>query len=219
MGTANQFVIVGLTGGIASGKSTVAAMLDELGTPVIDADQIAREVVEPGEPALDEIREAFGEAVIGEGGALDRPALGEVVFSDPAARKRLEAITHPRIGQRMMERADELREAGHRWVVYDAALIVENGMHRWLDSLIVVAADPEVQLERIVERDDISAEQAQSRIDSQMPLAEKIAVADYVVDNNGTLEETRRQVEDIHAQIDEAVRTRGTAKPESEPES
>ncbi|MFP4597680.1 MAG: dephospho-CoA kinase [Persicimonas sp.] len=219
MGTVENFVIVGLTGGIASGKSTVAAMLEDLGTPVIDADQIAREVVEPGEPALEEIREAFGEEVIDEDGALDRPALGEVVFGDANARKRLEAITHPRIGQRMMERANELREADHRWVVYDAALIVENGMHRWLDSLIVVAADPEVQLDRLLARDDISAEQAQSRIDSQMPLEDKITVADYVVDNNGTLEDTRRQVEDIHTQIDEAVRTRGTAKPERKPES
>jgi dephospho-CoA kinase len=204
---------VGLTGGIASGKSTVAGMLEDLGAPVIDADVIAREVVEPGAPALADIKEAFGEDVIAEDGTLDRPALGEVVFGEVDARKKLDAITHPRIAQRMMERANELREEGHQWVVYDAALIVENGIHEWLDSLIVVAADPEVQHERVVERDNLSRSDAQKRIDSQMPLEDKIAVADYVVDNNDTLEQTREQVEQVFRQIEQGVRTRGTAKP------
>jgi dephospho-CoA kinase len=209
----DTFVIVGLTGGIASGKSTVAGMLEDLGAPVIDADVIAREVVEPGAPALADIKEAFGEDVIAEDGTLDRPALGEVVFGEVDARKKLDAITHPRIAQRMMERANELREEGHQWVVYDAALIVENGIHEWLDSLIVVAADPEVQHERVVERDNLSRSDAQKRIDSQMPLEDKIAVADYVVDNNDTLEQTREQVEQVFRQIEQGVRTRGTAKP------
>jgi dephospho-CoA kinase len=209
----DTFVIVGLTGGIASGKTTVAEMIDDLGTPVIDADRIAREVVEPGQPAWRDIKEAFGEEVITHDGNLDRPALGEVVFNDPHARKQLDTITHPRIAQLMMERANELREEGHRWVVYDAALIVENGIHEWLDALIVVAADEDVQLERIIKRDGLSQSEAQKRIDSQMPLEEKIAVADYVVDNNGALEDTRGQVEQIFHQIEQGVRTRGTARP------
>lgn len=207
------FVIVGLTGGIASGKSTVANMLSELGARVIDADVIARKIVEPGEPAWVDIKETFGEEVFHEDGPLDREALGQVVFGDERARKKLEAITHPRIGQRMMERAQQIQREGHRWVIYDAALIVENGIHEWLDSLIVVAADRDVQIKRLIERDGISREDALKRIDSQMPLEKKIAVADYVIDNNGTLEETQEQVEQLYQQIEEGVRTRGTAAP------
>jgi dephospho-CoA kinase len=209
----DTFVIVGLTGGIASGKSTVADMLEELGAAVIDADVIAREIVEPGQPAFMDIKETFGADVIGEDGRLDRPALGSVIFDDAQAREQLDAITHPRIAERMMQHANDHREAGQRWVVYDAALIVENGIHEWLDSLIVVAADRAVQLERIVERDELSHSEAQKRIDSQMPLDDKVAVADYVIDNDGTLEDTREQVEQIFRHIDHGVRTHGTAKP------
>ncbi|MFW5968469.1 MAG: dephospho-CoA kinase, partial [Persicimonas sp.] len=116
MGSEPDFYIVGLTGGIASGKSTVGQMFEELGVPVIDADQLARRVVAPGEPALDEIRQAFGDEVIDEDGRLDRSALGERIFGDDEARKKLEGITHPRIAQKMQERAEALRDEGHRWV-------------------------------------------------------------------------------------------------------
>lgn len=213
MPQAENFVIVGLTGGIASGKSTVANMMADLGARIIDADVIARHVVEPGQSALADIREAFGEEVIDEDGALDRAALGQVVFEDPQARQRLNAITHPRIAQRMMQRAEQMREEGADWVIYDAALIVENGIHRWLDSLIVVAADHDVQLERLMQRDGLARQEALQRIDSQMPLPEKIAVADYVIDNNGPLADTLEQVEEVYAQIERGVRTRATAKP------
>lgn len=214
MPEAKHFVIVGLTGGIASGKSTVANILEDLGARIIDADVIAREIVEPGQPALADIRQAFGDGVLQDDGHLDRAALGEVVFGDPAARKKLDALTHPRIAQRMMQRAGELREQGYDWVVYDAALIVENGIHRWLDSLIVVAASPQVQLERLMQRDGLSRAQAQQRIDAQMPLADKIAVADYVVDNDATLADTGAQVDAIFQAIEHRVRTRGSSKPE-----
>lgn len=214
----DTFVIVGLTGGIASGKSTVAQMLAELGARIIDADVIAREIVEPGEPAWKEIRVVFGEEVFRDDDSLDREALGNVVFGDPEARRKLESLTHPRIAQRMMERAQQIRAQGHHWVIYDAALIVENGIHEWLDSLIVVAADRRVQLERVIERDTMSPEAALRRLNAQMPLEAKIAVADYVIDNNGSLDKTREQVERIYRQIETSVRNRGTAKPADQDE-
>ena len=211
MSTNDSFPIIGLTGGIASGKSTVSQMFRELGVAVIDADQIAREIVEPGEPAYDEIVETFGEAVVGEDGRLDREELGDVVFNDDAARSKLDAITHPRIGQRMMEKAGRAHEQGADWVLYDAALIVENNLQDAFDALIVVAADPEIQRRRLVERDGITRGEAQARLDAQMPLSEKIDVADYVIDNNGTLEETRRQVESLHEIIDRGIDDYDTA--------
>jgi len=209
--TNESFAIVGLTGGIASGKSTVAEMLDDLGVRVIDADVLAREVVEPGEPALDEIRETFGDEVIAEDGTLDREALGDIIFEDDEARAELEAITHSRIARRMQQRALEAREAGAPWVVYDAALIVENDLHEAFDALIVVAASPDTQRRRLMERDGIGADEARSRIEAQMPLEQKVAVADYVIDNDGTLAETRRRVEQLFRVLDDGVARFGTA--------
>lgn len=211
--TLNAPVMIGLTGGIASGKSTVSNMLRELGAAIIDADVIAREVVAPGAPALDVIRDAFGDEVITADGALDREALGAIVFDDADARARLNAITHPRIGQRMWERARELFEAGHPWVIYDAALIVENNLHEMLDSLIVVSLSPDIQLERLMARDDLTDAQARQRVAAQLPLADKVAAADFVIDNDGALAQTRAQVEALYRHIDEAVRERGTARP------
>ena len=196
------FPVVGLTGGIASGKSTVSRMFRELGAVVLDADQMAREIVAPGEPALAEIREAFGDGVFSADGRLDREALGAVVFADPAARARLGAITHPRIGQRMMQRAVEAHEAGAAWVIYDAALIVENGLHQGLDALIVVALPPDVQLGRLMARDGTGEAEARARVAAQMPLEAKLAVADFVIDNGGTLEETRGQVERLYRELE-----------------
>lgn len=212
--TDTPFAILGLTGGIASGKSTASAMLRERGARIIDADVIAREVVEPGQPAHADIREAFGEAVFHDDGTLDREALGAQVFGDANARARLNAITHPRIGQRMMQRANEARASGLSWVVYDAALIVENGIHEWLDSLIVVACSEQTQIARLMARDGIDAEAARARIDAQMPLADKLAVADYVIDNDGTLDQTRQQVAALYDEVDRRVAEHGTAKPE-----
>mgnify|MGYP000070663682 CR=1 FL=1 len=206
-------VILGLTGGIASGKSTVTSMFRELGVVVIDADEIAREVVEPGEPALEEIREAFGAEVITPDGSLDRAALGKIIFSDDDARKKLGQITHPRIGQRMMQKAMDAGKLGHAWVIYDAALLVENGLYKMFDALIVVAVSEETQLERLMQRDESAREDARARIDSQLPLADKVAVADHVIDNNGTRDETRTQVVALHAFINQNIADHGTAKP------
>ena len=199
--TALGFPVVGLTGGIASGKSTVSRMFRELSVVVLDADEIAREIVEPGEPACGEIREAFGDGVFLPNGQLHREALSRVIFADPSARSQLGAITHPRIGQRMMRRARQAHEAGAAWVIYDAALIVENGIHCMLDALIVVAIEPRTQLARLMARDGIGEAEARARIAAQMPLEQKLAVADHVIDNGGTLEETRAQVERLRGEL------------------
>lgn len=213
MSQSDAFSVVGLTGGIASGKSTVAGMFEDRKVPVIDADVIAREIVEPGEPALEDIEEAFGAEVIRQEGSLDREALGNIVFGDDQARATLDAITHPRVAQRMAERARALREQGHRWVIYDAALIVENDIHEWLDALIVVSADRATQIERLIRRDGLSREDAIARIDSQLPLEQKVAVADYVIDNNGTLEDTIEQVERVYERIRDNLADHGSAAP------
>ncbi|MFB6264923.1 MAG: dephospho-CoA kinase [Bradymonadaceae bacterium] len=214
MSTNGDFAIVGLTGGIAAGKTTVARMFEGLGTPVIDADDLARAVVEPGRPALEEIREVFGDEVLDDDGRLDRDALGALVFDDESARDQLEAITHPHIARRMQTRAAELREQGHRWVVYDAALIVENGLHEGLAALVVVLADRDTRLTRLQRRDGLDREEAESRLDAQMPQSEKRSVADYLIDNSGSLDETERQVRDVHATIDRGLRRVGSADPE-----
>lgn len=201
MRDAQDFAMVGLTGSIASGKSLVAGFLVELGAPLVDADLLAREVVEPGQPAWQEIRQRFGPAVLNADETLNRKALGELVFSDAQARRDLEAITHPRIAQRLMQYAARYRMAGEPWMVYDAALLVENNAHQRLDALIVVTLDPARQLERLMQRDGSSAEAARRRIASQMPAADKIKVADFVIDNNGTRDQTRAQVEEVYQQL------------------
>ena len=211
MSTNESFAILGLTGGIASGKSTVSEMFRDQGIRVIDADDLARVVVQPGEPALEEIREAFGDDVIDADGHLDREALGDIIFADEAARSQLEAITHTRIAQRMQQRAAEARQAGEPWVIYDAALLVENDLQDAFDALIVVAASPETPKRRFIERDAIDEEEAQARLDAQMPLEEKVAVADYVIDNDGSLDETRRQVDALFEIVDRGLGRYGTA--------
>lgn len=203
--TNQPVAIIGLTGGIATGKSTVSGMLSDLGAFVIDADAVAREIVEPGEPALAEIAAVFGEEVIGDDGRLDRGALGDVIFGEADARERLNKITHPRIARRMMQTARHAGEQGFRWVVYDAALIVENNIHPALAGLIVVTCEPETQLRRLIERDDLSESDARARVDSQMPLARKVEVADWVVDNDGPLERTRQQVRELFDDLTDEV--------------
>ena len=193
--------IVGLTGGIASGKSTVAAMLRQLGAPIVDADQLAREVVEPGTPALSEIVARWGEDVLDADGRLDRKRLGDIVFKDPEARRALEAITHPRIAAAGQQAIAKHAAAGAEVVVYEAALIVENKLHSWMDALIVVSVSPKVQLQRLMARDGISADDAQARIDAQLPLVDKVAVADYVIDNSGPLSHTREHVAQMWDEI------------------
>jgi dephospho-CoA kinase len=186
--------VIGLTGGIASGKSTVGRMLREEGAPVVDADLLARQVVEPGRPAYDDVVREFGADVVAPDGTLDRKRLGEIVFADDARRRRLNQITHPRIAAASQAEIAAHGAAGAPVVFYEAALLVENGLHRGLDGLVVVRATPEQQVERCMRRDGVTEEQARARIASQLPLTEKLAVATHVIDNTGTFEDTRAQV-------------------------
>jgi dephospho-CoA kinase len=194
--------VIGLTGGIASGKSAVAAMLRERGAAVVDADELARAVVEPGQPALDEIRATFGAGVLDATGRLDRKAMADRVFADPAARAALNAITHPRIAIRSQEEIARWAERGARVVFYEAALLVENKATTWLDALIVVSAPAAVQRARLMARDGLDADAAQARLDAQLPLSEKVKVATWVIDNGGDLAVTRAQLDRVIAEIE-----------------
>ena len=187
-------IVWGLTGNIATGKSTVEGMLAEAGIPVIDADLVAREIVEPGEPALEAIKACFGAEVFGPDEKLDRAALGARVFSDAKARKQLEAITHPRIFQRIVQKLAELDEAGAELAVVSAALMVESGSYRNYAGLAVVTCSQALQLERLLSRDDLDRDAALARISSQLPQEAKEAVADVVIDNSGDRRATQTQV-------------------------
>lgn len=175
--------LVGLTGGIATGKSTFAAALRALGVPVVDADQLARGVVAPGAPALAEVAARFGPGVLAADGTLDRKALGALVFADPAARRRLEAITHPAIRRAMEAETARLAAAGHDLAFYDTPLLYEVGLEPAMALVVVVVAPPEAQLARLRARDGLTAAEAQARLAAQLPVAEKAARADVVVDN------------------------------------
>lgn len=193
--------IVGLTGGIASGKSAVARVLRELGVLVVDADQLAREVVAPGSDGLAEIVSSFGREMLTPDGQLDRERLGQLVFSDPEARQTLNRITHPRVAELSMQRLAAAQDSDTSYVVYEVPLLVETGMHTGLDATVVVAAAPEVQAQRVVARDGLTAEQAQARIDAQFPLEKKIAVADYVIDNDGSVAQLEARTRALHEQL------------------
>jgi dephospho-CoA kinase len=189
--------ILGLTGGIGSGKSMVAQMFAQLGAVVIDADQLAREVVEPGQPALQEIAATFGPDVLLPDGRLNRPKLAGVIFSDPAERAKLDAITHPRI-RALLDEQVTARRSGPGVLIVDIPLLYENERTDSVERVIVVWVDPQTQLRRIRERDGLSAQAANQRIAAQMPLDAKRARADHVIDNSGSREDTQRQVEAIY---------------------
>jgi len=194
-----RFLLVGLTGGIGTGKSTVSRMFRDLGCLIIDADILAREVVEPGEPAYDKIVAEFGKGVLQKDGLIDRKKLAAVVFGDDEKRRRLEEFTHPEIRTRQAGILAGLVEEGFDGIaIFDAALLVETGRAKNMDKLVVVSAEPEVQRHRLAVRDDISEAEAERKIGSQLPLAEKVKQAHYVVDNSGTREETERRVREVH---------------------
>lgn len=192
--------VIGLTGGIATGKSAVSAMLRALGAKVIDADAVAREVVEPGEPALQEIAARFP-GVVGADGRLDRQELGRRIFADPREREALNAIVHPRIQERVREKIDALARAGEQLVVYDVPLLFENRLEQWMGGVIVVTAPREAQVARLAQRNGLSRADAEARIDAQMPLEEKVRRATWVIDNSGDLAGTERQVERLWASL------------------
>lgn len=203
-----RFLLVGLTGGIATGKSTVSEAFRQLGCVVIDADVLARDVVEPGEPALQDIVREFGREVLRPDGALDRKRLGAIVFGDPDKRGRLEAITHPRIRERFAGRVQELLDRDFDGIViFDAPVMIESGNYGNMDRLVVVVTDAATQRGRALARDG-SREDVERRIASQMPLAEKARLADYVVDNSGDRAATLGRVREVHEALLAELRAR-----------
>ena len=193
---------VGLTGSIAVGKSFVTDCLREAGCRVIDADSVARAVVEPGQPGLARIAEAFGTEVLRPDGTLDRARLGAIVFADEKRRVMLNAILHPLIIASQDEQLRQWeRQEPHGIGVVDAALMIETGSFRRFDKLIVVHCAPEVQIERLMKRDHITREAAQLRIAAQMPQQQKMAYADYLIDTTSDFDETRRQTREVYRQL------------------
>ena len=193
--------LVGLTGGIASGKSTVAKILERLGAAVINADDLSREVVEPGKVAWQEIIDAFGTGVLQPDQTLDRQKLRTVIFSDRDGRKKLEAIIHPRVRALAEERIREHTAAGYSIIVYEVPLLFEGKLHEWLRPVILVACDVDTQRSRLQERDHLTQTEAQKHIDAQMSLAEKRRLADYVIENDGNFEELEQQVQVVLKKI------------------
>jgi len=206
-----RFLLVGLTGGLATGKSTVSDILRSLGCVVLDADVLAREVVEPGQPALATIAQEFGPEVLRPDGTLDRKRLGAIVFADPERRRRLEAITHPAIRDRYLARLAELEAQGFDGVVvWDAPVMIESGGYKSLDRLVVVITDAATQRERALARDGDRTD-VERKIASQRPLADKAALADHVIDNSGDRAATEAGTREVHAALlaDQRARARG----------
>lgn len=193
----NMSLVIGLTGSIGTGKSTISDKFRDWNIPVVDADLIARQVVEPDQETYRKIVESFGEHILHEDRTLNRKALGSIVFGDEEKRKQLNAIIHPAIRQEMIRQRDEWIEKGKQCVVLDIPLLYESKLTHFVDKVIVVYVDEEVQLERIVARDGSSKEEALQRMNAQIPVAEKAKKADAVIDNNGTKEEAYKQLKEI----------------------
>jgi dephospho-CoA kinase len=192
---------VGLTGGIASGKSTVAARMSELGLAVLNADALAHRLIEPGQPAYDDVVREFGREILRADGTVDRKKLGDLVFRDSAKRERLNRIVHPRVIEAREEQLKEMQAQNPRGLaIVEAALLIEAGYYKKLDRLIVCSCRPEQQMDRLRAR-GLTEEEARQRIEAQLPLAEKLRLADDVVDCSGTLEETQRQADALVARL------------------
>jgi len=192
--------LIGLTGGAGSGKSTVAEMFRELGAAVVDADEATHAVYAPGTPGFEAVVREFGEEFV-RNGEIDRKKLGEVVFNDPAERRRLNAIVHPLVRQWMAERTAEAVEGGAEVVVQDVPLLFENSLQGLFSGTVLVYARPAIQVRRLIEERGLSAARVDAVLAAQMPIDEKRPLADFVIDNNGSLDETRRQVEEVWATV------------------
>ena len=202
--------VIGLTGGIGSGKSTVAALLAERGATVIDADKIGHEVYRPGSEGFTRVVETFGRGVVAADGTIDRKALGAIVFADPERRRKLEAMTHPRIRERFQQRLDALTAEDFRGLVFfDAPVMIESGNYRNMDRMVVVITDEATQIARLMARDGIDRGEALRKIKSQMPLAEKAKLADYVIDNSGDRAATEAEVRRVYRALLADLATRG----------
>jgi dephospho-CoA kinase len=197
---AGAFKLVGLTGNIGSGKSTIGRMFAARGIPVIDADDLLREAQRPGQPGHAEIAAAWPEAIAPDG-TVDRQRLGRIVFSDPAARRRLEAITHPRIQELSRARSAALAAAGHDLAIYEASLLIESGRDKEVDALIVVTASEATRIARVVARNGVSEDDVRARMRAQLPQEEKVRRATHVIDNDGDLAASEAQVDEIIASL------------------
>jgi dephospho-CoA kinase len=193
--------LIGLTGGIASGKSTVAKILKRRGAAIINADDLAREVVEPGREAWKEIVDAFGAEVLQPDRTLDRQKLRALIFSDAAARKQIESIIHPRVRALAEQRIHQYTAAGRAVVVYEVPLLFEGNLQEWLRPAVLVACGVDTQRRRLEQRDGLGAVEAQKHIDAQMSLEEKRQLADYVIENNGSMEDLEQQVQAVLERI------------------
>src|SRR5690606_35030876 len=195
-------MFIGLTGSIATGKSTVSRMLKQKGYPIVDADEISRLVVEPGSSVLSEIAQTFGEEVLLPDGSLNREKLGNLIFNNEEQRKKLNGIIHPAVRQEMIRQKEEWLEKGANTIIMDIPLLFESKLQSYVDKIIVVSATPAVQKERLIARNRYSAEEADARINSQLPIVEKEKGADAVITNDGTLDETEKQLNEILAKWD-----------------
>ncbi|SDO10594.1 dephospho-CoA kinase [Halomonas shengliensis] len=200
-------LIIGLTGGIASGKSTVARAFAALGAPWVDADDVAREVVAPGEPALAEIAKRFGARVLNDDGTLNRRELREIVFADEGERRWLESVTHPRIRERLIAHLERLVADGAPYVLLVTPLLFESGQVEMVDRALVIDVPEALQIERTAARDGVDADQARRIVAAQMPRAERLARADDVLDNGGSEAEMRRQVAELDRRYRQLVLT------------
>lgn len=195
-------LIVGLTGGYASGKSTVAKIFVELGAALIDADRLAREVVKPDKQAWFEIVDHFGKGILLENGEIDRKALGEIVFRDKTEREILNAIVHPRVLEEELKAIEEIRKREpDAIVVLSVPLLIESGHYKNCDKIVVVTVDKDTQIKRLMGRDGFSIDEAIRRISAQMPLSEKVTYADYLIDNRGNREETEVQIKEVFRRL------------------
>ncbi|WP_080874163.1 dephospho-CoA kinase [Oceanobacillus timonensis] len=190
-------LVIGLTGGIASGKSTISRMFHALDIPVIDADVIAREVVEPGETSYQQIVDVFGEDILKPDRAIDRPKLGSIVFSNEEKREQLNQIVHPAVRKRMLKKKEDYMQQGEKCIVLDIPLLFESQLTFLADKTLVVFVDEKTQLKRLMERNQLSEHDAMDRIASQMPLEEKARIADEVINNNDTVEKSRAQLTNL----------------------
>ncbi|WP_026701418.1 dephospho-CoA kinase [Salibacterium aidingense] len=190
-------MIIGLTGGIASGKSFISEELKKRGFPVIEADEAAREVVEPGEQAYEQVVEQFGTDVLEVDGTLARKKLGKVIFADDSKRQILNQIMHPAIRQRMLQKKTTLEDEGEKVIVFDLPLLIENNLQFMVDKVLLVYVEETEQKKRLIKRDQAGEEDAEQRLASQLPMSEKQAYADAVIDNNGTRPQSLQQLEEI----------------------
>lgn len=188
---------IGLTGGIASGKSTVSRILRERGFPVVDADKLARLAVQTGTPGFNEVVRVFGPDVVGPDGELDRKKIGQLVFADPSLLAKLESIVHPRVRELAQAERERLSGEGHEAAFYDVPLLFEKKMQNIFDRVIAVVCDPAVQIERLKVRDGLTQEEAERRLAAQMPIEEKAKLADEVIRNDGTIEDLEKSVDEV----------------------